>query len=323
VTRVAVALDPAIRALLDRLDEPPIYEMTPTAAREATLRFLTYQAAAVHVHSVRDLTIPVRSGHVAARVYRASERPGPVMVFFHGGGWVVGSIDMVDRACRRLALAATATIVSIDYRLAPEAPYPAGLQDCVDATRWVAGHPTEVGGNGSFLAVGGDSAGGNLAAAVALVARDEGGPALDHQLLVYPVVDRDFTTPSYARYGNAGYLLDRPTMEWYWRNYVGEGEPAGYAAPLRVGSLAGLPPASVILCELDPLYSEGRDYARRLVEAAVPVTRVDWSDLPHAALSLDGVSARAAAFVDSVGCALRVAVTAKAPPHDATEGQPA
>lgn len=316
-------LDPAIHALLERLDEPPVYEMTPTAAREATLRFLTYQAAAVDVHSVRDLAIPVRSGHVGARVYRGSAQLGPVTVFFHGGGWSVGSIDVVDRACRRLALAATATIVSIDYRLAPEAPYPAALEDCVDATGWVAEHLTDVGGNGSFLAVAGDSAGGNLAAAVALVARDEGGPTLDHQLLVYPVVDRDFTTPSYERYGDAGYLLDRPTMEWYWRNYVGDGDPAGYAAPLQVGSLAGLPPASVILCELDPLYSEGRHYARRLAEAGVPVTLVEWSDLPHAALSLDGVSARAAAFVDGVGCALRVAVTANIYPPDATEGQPA
>ncbi len=304
-------LDPQVRALLDKLvEDPTIHDMAPPAAREAALAFLAYQAPAVDVDLVQDVVIPVRSGQVGARLYRGTDRPGPVTVFLHGGGWVVGSLGMVDRACRRIVRVWGGSILSVDYRLAPEAPYPAALQDCADAMRWVADHLPELGGDGSFLAVAGESAGGNLAAAVALILRDEGGPALDHQLLIYPVMDRDFSTASYQRFGASGYLLDRPTMEWYWRCYVGDAEPDGYAAPLRAESLYGLPPATVILCELDPLYSEGLTYARRLAEAGVPVTLVEWSDLPHAALALDGVTPRAMAFVESVGRSLQVAATA-------------
>lgn len=303
-------LDPAIRVLLDGLaDQPPVYTLGLQGARRSVDDFVLYNAPAVDVARIQDIRIPARSGQLGGRLYQAIDRAGPVTVFLHGGGWVVGSIEIVDRACRRLARTWGGVIVSVDYRLAPESPYPAALEDCYDATCWVADHVLELGGDGSFVAVAGESAGGNLAAAVALVARDQGKPRLDHQLLIYPVLDRDFDTPSYTLFGAAGLILDRPTMEWYWQCYLGDSQPDGYAAPLRAGSLNGLPAATVVLCELDPLRSEGHTYARRLAEAGVPVTLVEWSGLPHAALALDGVAQRAAAFVEGIAHNLRNAVT--------------
>jgi len=303
-------LDSAIRVLLDGLaDQPPVYTLALPDARRSVDDFVQYNAPAVDVARVQNICIPARSGQLSGRLYQATDRAGPVTVFLHGGGWVLGSIEIVDRTCRRLARTCGGVIVSVDYRLAPESPYPAALEDCYDATRWVADHLLELGGDGSFMAVAGESAGGNLAAAVALVARDEGTPRLDHQLLIYPVLDRDFDTPSYSLFGTAGLILDRPTMEWYWHCYLGDSQPDGYAAPLRAGSLSGLPAATVVLCELDPLQSEGHTYARRLAEAGVPVTLIEWSGLPHAALALDGVARRAAAFVEGIAHNLRNAVT--------------
>lgn len=217
------------------------------------------------------LDLPGRS--VNARLYvpkGAAETP-PLILFFHGGGWVLGSLDTHDATCRELAEDSGAAVLSIEYRLAPEARYPAAAEDCYDATCWAREHAADLGVDGTRLAVAGDSAGGNLAAAVSLMARDRGGPALRHQLLIYPVTDADFTTPSYTANGSGAYFLSTSAMRWFWQHYLGETAPpdAPLARVLHTADLSGLPPATVITAQYDPLRDEGDAYAQRLSQAGV------------------------------------------------------
>jgi acetyl esterase len=226
----------------------------------------------VKLAEVEDRRIPGAAGEIGVRVYRPEGRaPLPALVYFHGGGWVIGSLETHDGACRELANRVGCVVVSVDYRLAPESRYPAAAEDCYAATKWVAGNAQALGVDPARIGIGGDSAGGNLTAVVALMARDRGGPALRHQLLIYPVTDADFGRPSY-RENAEGYLLTTKAMEWFWGHYVPDpaqrAEP--YAAPLRAKDLAGLPPAFVITAEYDPLRDEGEAYAKRLQQAGVP-----------------------------------------------------
>jgi acetyl esterase len=230
------------------------------------------------VASVEDRTIPGPAGDIPVRVYHPSAdgavRPG--VVYFHGGGWVICDLDTHDGACRRLANAVDAVVVSVDYRLAPEHKYPAAAEDSYAATRWAAKNAAELGIDPAHLAVAGDSAGGNLSAAVALMARDRGGPPLAFQLLVYPVTDSTAKRNDYAsKSENAeGYFLTTNQMDWYRDQYVGEEAHADepYLSPVRAESLAGLPPACVVTAECDPLRDEGEEYAHALQAAGVPVT---------------------------------------------------
>jgi acetyl esterase len=230
----------------------------------------------------------------------------PLLVFFHGGGFVIGDIDTHDATCRGLAKAAHCIVVSVDYRLAPEHPFPAAPEDCYAATVWVADNAASLGGDGARLAVGGDSAGGNLAAVVALMARDRGGPALTHQLLIYPVIDHNFDTASYVENGR-GYLLSREMMMWFWGLYLedaGDGSKP-YASPIRAEDLSGLAAATIISAEFDPLRDEGEAYARRLGDADVAVTARRYDGMVHGFFAMTAVLDRAREAVAFAAAELR------------------
>jgi acetyl esterase len=226
----------------------------------------------VALAAVRDLMIPGPGGDIPVRVYTPlGEGPHPVLVFFHGGGFVVLDLDSHDYICMRLAAGATCVVVSVDYRLAPEHKFPAGPDDCLAATRWAAAHAGEFGGDGTRLAVSGLSAGATMAAVTALRARDEGGPALRGQALFYPVTDYPSEMPaSYQTYAS-GYGLTQDNMLWFWEQYL-ETPAQGahpHASPLRADSLGSLPPACVFVAECDVLRDEGAAYAQRLQAAGV------------------------------------------------------
>jgi acetyl esterase len=232
------------------------------------------------VAETRDLKIPGPAGEIPARLYRPTSEPAPgLLVYFHGGGWVVGALPDFDAVCQKLAVESGLDLLSVDYRLAPEHRFPAAAEDAFAALRWAA---DELAGDRP-LVVGGDSAGGNLAAVCALRARDEGGPALAFQLLVYPVTDHVFETASYVEHGDSGYLLGRLEMVWFWDHYAPavEDRDDPLASPLRAADLSGLPPALVIIAEYDPLRDDGLAYAKRVSEAGVPVTISRYDDVTH------------------------------------------
>jgi acetyl esterase len=277
-----MALDPAAVGLLGQLAEaggPALNELSPAESRVAAQGFAELGGPGDDVASQVDRTIPGPGGAIPIRVYTPEgDGPFPCLVYFHGGGWVIGDLEMVNAACRTLAARSNCVVVSVDYRLAPEHKYPAPLDDCFAATKWVAANGSEIGVDGTRVAVGGDSAGGNLAAAVALRARDEGGPDLAMQLLVYPVTNHSFDTGSYASNGE-NYLLTTDMMRWFWDHYLNsdaDGENA-YVSPLRAADLSKLPPATVFTAEFDPLRDEGDAYAAKLADAGVTVkhTRLD------------------------------------------------
>ncbi len=222
---------------------------------------------------------------VPVRIYRPSPDPDlPVIVYFHGGGWTIGSVAQFDLVTRQVANATNAIVVSVDYRLAPEHPFPAPLDDCWQALEWTAKNASTFGGDSSRLAVMGDSAGGNLAAVCALLARDAGAPEITRQVLVYPVVDNCITTPSYSENAE-GYLLTRADMTWFLANYIGvndsEAEIDWRITPLRAPDVHGVAPAIVVTAEYDPLRDEGRAYASRLEAAGVPVVNLPYDGLIH------------------------------------------
>ena len=272
-------IDSEAQAVLDymtAMETTPLDRLSP---KEARLNKMLELAHGPEQFQVRDLAIPGPENVIQLRIYDPYEgKQKPVLVWFHGGGWVLGDLDMEDGTCRRLASRTGCIVVSVAYRLAPEAKYPAAVEDCFAATCWVAANGHTVGGNTNLLAVGGDSVGGTLAAAVCLMARDRNGPTIKHQLMVCPVMDRDFTTATYLEFGD----LFRPTtrlMKWFWKHYLGdEGDAAEpYAAPLRAVDVSMLPSATIITAEFDVLRDEGEAYGARLHEAGVPVsvTRCD------------------------------------------------
>ncbi len=239
------------------------------------------------VRNVEDRFIPGPGGEMQIRIYQPPSRDDgaalPVTVFFHGGGFVVCSIESHDGICRQLCRRSGTIVVSVDYRLAPEAKFPAPVDDCLAATRWVAEHASSFGADPARLAVAGDSAGGNLAAVIALRARDEGGPAISAQLLLYPVTDHyAVQRPSYSERGS-GYGLTREAMVWFWDHYLPHAQDGAhmFASPLRAASFAGLPSAYVMTAGFDPLRDEGVAYAERLGQAGVPVQFAQYEDMNH------------------------------------------
>jgi acetyl esterase len=251
------------------------------AQYEARIPLMAPSAA---IGSVDQRTIAGPGGDLALRIYwPQGDGPFPLLVFFHGSGFVLCSLDTHDGMCRNLCAGAQCIVVSVDYRLAPEHKFPAGLDDCVFATRWVADHATELNGDPPRIAIGGDSAGGNMAAAAALQLRDEGGPALRGQLLIYPVTDYHTPgTPSYQENAE-GYGLTRDTMLWFWDHYLNSPSDAAnpLASPLRAPDLRGLPPALMVTAEYDPLRDEGELYAARLREAGTPAITSRWDGMNH------------------------------------------
>lgn len=275
-------LDPQAAALLEQIKAmggPQLHELPVPMAREAMRAMTAFQAEGEAVASVVDRSAPGPHGEIPVRVYTPNgEPPFPGLVYFHGGGWVIGDLETHDQVCRALANGAGCVVVAVDYRLAPENKFPAAAEDCYAATQWVARNAAASGIDPTRIAVAGDSAGGNLATVVSLMARDRKGPGLVLQLLVYPVTDSSLDTPSYSENAQ-GYLLTREAMQWFWNHYVRDtaDRENPYAAPLRAQQLAGLPPALVITAEFDPLRDEGEAYGARLREAGVPtqVTRYD------------------------------------------------
>jgi len=260
----------------------PVHELSVAEARAAELA----EPAPVPpepVARVLERVAPGPDGEIPVRLYLPDDmRPAPVLVFFFGGGWVLGSLAAVDPVCRRLANAIPCAVVSVAYRRAPESPFPAALEDCYAATSWIAEHGAELGLDRDRLAVGGASAGGNLAAAVALLARERGGPALAFQLLVYPPLDHRADTPSLQEPLDP-LFFGREDLAWCWSHYLAE--PADgdnpLASPLRAQDLCGLPSALVITAELDPLRDQGERYAARLSEAGVPSELVRFDAAVH------------------------------------------
>ena len=276
---------PHAQAIIDMLDSVGGLNFDSVTPQQARDRFLEMRVPIPlePVGKIENLAITGLAGELPVRVY-TPEGPGPfpALVWFHGGGWVLGDLEGADPTCCLLANAGGCVVISVDYRLAPEAKYPAAADDCFRATAWVAENAGTLGVDAARIAVGGDSAGGNLAAVVCQMARERGGPALIHQLLVYPVTDRDFTTVSY-RDNADGYLLTRSSMEWFWDHYLNDpGEAANaYAAPLRAMDLAGLPSATVITAEFDPLRDEGEAYATKLRSAGVETTCTRYDGMIH------------------------------------------
>lgn len=301
-------VDPDVRTFLANVDPAArdFASMTVEEARELSELVVNDMLPAVEVAHVEDVDVPTRAGSIAGRLYRPeTSAPPPLFVYFHGGGWELGSLAMADRPMRRLARDSGCAVLSVDYRRTPESPFPEPFEDCVDATAWAASNADTLGVDAGFLAVGGDSAGGNLAAAVAQHARDHGGPRIDHQLLVYPVVTRDFGSESYRAY-QTGHYLTLAAMQHFWNLYTGDDAPM-YADLLAAPSLAGLPPATVVTCSLDPLSSEGRLYAECLVEAGVATTFTEVSGLIHGIWHRDAIGDGAYRFGELVGGLLRTA----------------
>jgi acetyl esterase len=301
-------LDPQARELIARVKalNLPAVGQAPLAQVRENARQRSAGIPREDVAAVRDHRVAVAGGEIIVRTFTPGVvAPRPALVYFHGGGWVTGDVDTHEGIGRTLANAAGCVVASVDYRRPPEHPYPAAAEDAYAATCWVSQHARELGVDAARLAVAGDSAGGNLAAVVALMARDRHGPRLALQILVYPVTDCDFERPSYREYAE-GYLLTRESMRWYWEQYAPDPavrvEP--YAAPLRAPSLAGLPPALVLTAEYDPLRDEGEAYASRLAAAGVPVTLTRYPGMVHTFFRLGHVVDAGRAAVAEVAGAL-------------------
>lgn len=296
-----MSIDPEARAYLEAtaaLGLPPIWEQSPEEARRVVIRrYPELAGTPEEVARVEDRALPGPTGPIPIRAYTpasAGSGPLPALLFFHGGGWVTGNLDTHDGACRGLANRSGCLVVAVDFRCAPEHRFPAAVEDSWATVGWLAEHGPEIGADPSRLAVSGDSAGGNLAAVMALRSRDRGGPPLAAQLLVYPVLDYNLETRSYLANGT-GYGLTREAMRWYWDQYLGEEGDAFStdASPLRAADLSGLPPALVIVCELDPLLDEGRAYAAGLAAAGVHVEEIVEAGMIHGHLRMPAAISRA------------------------------
>ena len=310
-------LDPDAQRVLELIREsgrPPYETLTPGEAREvyrAGRRIL--QPEPPEVAEVRDLRAPAPEGDIPLRLYRGigTERAAalPALIYFHGGGWVVGDLDTHDGICRLIANSARCAVISVDYRLAPEHKFPAAVDDAMSATEWIAAHAAMLGIDASRLAVGGDSAGGNIAAVVALIARERGAPRLRFQLLLYPATD--FVTsddPQRERF--EGFPLNAVTMNWFRDHYLrGAGDYGDWrASPLRAPDLGGLPPAYVLTVGFDPLHAEGESYARRLQEAGIPVRHRHIAGQMHGFLNMGKIIAAAKPATEEAAAAVKAAL---------------
>jgi acetyl esterase len=271
---------------------PATHTLPVAEARRLYEARIAVMAPPAKVAKVEQRSIDGPGGPIELRIYTPiGSGPFPLMVFFHGSGFVLCSLDTHDGMCRNLAAGIGCVVLSVDYRLAPEHKFPAGLDDCLTATRWAAAHAAELSADPARIMLAGDSAGGNMAAVTALRVRDEGGPALVGQMLLYPVTDYHTPgTPSYVENAD-GYGLTRDTMEWFWEHYLNDAAEAvhPYASPLRAPDLADLPAAYVMSAEYDPLRDEAERYGERLRAAGVPAEITRRSGMNHGFLFWVGV----------------------------------
>ncbi len=307
-----MAVDPTIRAfLMSPMAQLPPPEQLGVQGLRALL--LQYPAPKLNppIHSVRDLRVKGAAGDMQVRLYRPSAAARlPLIVYFHGGGFVICTLDMYDDLCRTLATASDCAVASVDYRLAPETPFPGAAEDCYLALRSLAAQADELGIDPARIAVAGDSAGGNLATVSASLARDRGGPALRYQALIYPCLDPTCNSASQRELAT-GYWLTRNTMLWYWDQYLqSPGDAANPLAAPAQGSLAGLPPATVVTAECDPLRDEGEDYADRLRAAGVAVVARRYLGMIHGFVSMPYLTASANRALADLGADLKVALSA-------------
>jgi acetyl esterase len=286
---------------------PPLWELTPVQARESGRALKAMYGQGPEMTSVADYEIDAKDGgHFGIRVLKPSSAPNGVIVYFHGGGWVVGAIDEFDTLARELATRSRCAVVLVDYRKAPEHPFPTPVDDAWTALGWTADNLSQIAGREVPLVVAGDSAGGNLSAVVALRARDRGGPAIALQVLVYPATDSDLDRSSYVE-PEAQQLLTRQAMVWFWDHYLPDQASRCHpdASPLRAESVADLPPAVVLTAQHDPLRDEGEAYARRLRDSGVPVEHRRFVDQMHGFFTFVNVLPGSDVGLDYVAAAIR------------------
>ena len=308
-----MTLDPQVKALLDglaALDAQPLYEMTADDARATYLAMK--DPIEVSIGKVEDFSISGPGGDIPVRLYTPVAAGGsalPALVYFHGGGWVIGDLDTHDGLCRTLANESGCKILAVDYRLAPEDRCPAAVEDAYAAVEWVERNGAGVGIDVNSIGVGGDSAGGNLAAIVCQLAQSRKGPRIRHQLLLYPVTDTKTDTGSYQSFGE-GFFLEKATMEWFFEQYAGAefDRTSPLIAPLRAASLAGLPSAYVVTAGHDVLRDEGAAYATALKAAGVETVYLDYPSMIHGFFNLqamvDAARTAVAEAAKAVGAAL-------------------
>lgn len=308
-----MALEPGLQALLAipgfQLARPPP-GVTAAELRSATLPMPEFPVDPVHER--RDITVPVRGGSVAVRLYRPVDRAKlPLIVHFHGGGFVFCNLDTHEPLCRTLAAQSGCAVASVDYRLAPEHPFPVPLEDCYHATQWLATHAPELGVDAGRLAVAGDSAGGNLAIGVARLAGERRGARLRHQALIYPVTDAACDLPSWHELGQ-GYMLSRDWMQWAWECYVPEAARRAdpLASPLRARDLTDLPTTTILTADHDPLRDEAEAFAEKLRNAGVSVLARRYLGVIHGFASLPFATPLANRALADVAGDLRASLTA-------------
>jgi acetyl esterase len=325
VVRDGLTLDPEVQLLLalrKLLGEPVLSKLAPSEARKRMLRdALVHAGETVPVGNVRELSVPGATGPLRARHYAPQDlhdpkEPQPLLVFFHGGGFVIGGLDTHDPACRALCRHGRMHVLAVDYRLAPEEPFPAAVEDARAAFHWACAHAAGFGADPSRVAVGGDSAGGNLAAVLSQLAKREGGPAPAAQLLLYPSVDRTVVRPSMELFAD-GFFLSRDDVEWYTRQYLGEhGKVTDpLVSPLLAKDVSGLAPALVVTAGFDPLRDEGEAYAAALRAAGTPSMLRRFDGLIHGFINLVGLSRACREALIEVAGALRAML-------DVQRGQP-
>jgi acetyl esterase len=309
-------LDPQVRDFLERLaaaNLPPIDEQPIQEARAQMNLSTHFLGPLLHVDRVEDRLIQGPESSLRVRIITPSgarAEPRPVLVYFHGGGWVLGNIETHEGVCRAVANAAGVTVVSVDYRLAPEHKFPAAALDAHAAVTWAAYSAQEFGGDPRRIMVGGDSAGGNLAAVACLMARDHRGPSLAYQVLIYPITDFNQERASYEECAE-GFFLTRAEMAWYWDHYTKTSDDRRhpYASPCQSDDLRGLPPALVITAEFDVLRDEGEDYARRLQAASVPVKLHRYDGMIHGFVRRFPFFDQGKAAIEEIGRELRAAMS--------------
>jgi acetyl esterase len=305
-------LNPQVEALLGMFAQMPQIDYASVSAAE--MRAINDQPMPagdlIAMARVEDLSLQLPGHTLAARLYvpEGTSSPAPLTLYFHGGGWVVGTLETHDGTARALARASGSALLSVGYRLAPESPYPAPIDDCYAALEWAAENATMLGCDPARLAVAGDSAGGNLAAAVAIMARDRSGPALRHQLLIYPVADDDFSKASYAENGSGDYFLSTEAMRWFWKQYLGANSEAPLARIAGTADLTRLPSATVLVAEYDPLRDEGQAYGGRLAAAGIDTATWLAPGMIHGFVSMFGFVPDALPWIDRVGARLREAL---------------
>jgi acetyl esterase len=311
-----MTLDPQMKKILDLIaaaGAPSIRGMTPVEARtafEGRLEFFR-RGGVAEIGRCEDRAVPGPAGPIPVRLYYPrGQSPCGAALFFHGGGWVLGNLESHDPTCRALAAGSGALIIAVDYRLAPEHKFPAAADDSYAATRWAAENAAALGYPEGQLAVSGDSAGGNLAAVVALMARDRGGPKIRHQVLIYPAFDPAMVEPSHQEFAQDGYVLSRADMEWFWNHYLRNAQDGSnpYANPARANDLSRLPAALVITAGFDPLRDEGEGYAEKLRQAGVPVVAKRYEGLTHGFFNMTSQIDQAKVALERTCAALREAL---------------